>query len=341
MFLGIGYFLTVVFSGNSVHAKGKNAGPVVLAYVTSGNTIPVDPTVVTHINYAFGTVKSTFDGVDVQRPEYLKQIVSLKKQYKHLRVLLSIGGWGAGGFSEMAGDEVLRTSFVQHCKQIVEEYGLDGIDMDWEYPGSSAAGIASSPEDKIHFTLLMEELREALGKKKLLTFASVASAQYIDFQSVLPYVDFVNLMCYDMGRPAGNQYHSALYPSPRTSWSVAQSVEAHRSAGVPDTKIVVGVPFYGHANIELGYPDFISYPDVKRLFRNVRFATDSIAGVPYVEDLSGRLLCVYDDPQSLKLKCRYVRENGLRGIMYWDYSSDDESGSLRRAVYDAMGVQNK
>lgn len=327
------------FSGAS--AAAPEGDKIVLAYVASGNGAPIEPVVVTHINYAFGTVKPTFDGVDVQRPEYLREITALKGEHKHLKVLLSIGGWGAGGFSEMADNDTLRGAFVADCKRIAEVFNLDGIDLDWEYPGSRGGGITAGPRDVDNFTKLMAELRKALGKKRLLTFASSAGARHIDFPAVMPYVDFVNLMCYDMGRPAWNMHHSALYPSARARWSVAQSVEAHRKAGVPNDKIVVGVPFYGHANVKLGYSDYINWPEVAGAFPGQVYAVDSVAGVPYVADSAGTLLCVYDDPESLLLKCRYVLDNGLRGVMYWEYSCDDAQGTLRRTVYEAVITDNK
>lgn len=103
--------LSAAFSGAWAAAKTadrKASDRIVLAYVASGNRAPIEPEVVTHINYAFGTVKRSFDGVRVQRPEYLREITALKRHHKHLKVLLSIGGWGAGGFSEMADNDTLR-----------------------------------------------------------------------------------------------------------------------------------------------------------------------------------------------------------------------------------------
>ena len=82
---------------------------IVLAYITAGNRAAIEPEVLTHINYAFGTVKPSFDGVHVPRPDYLREIVAWKREYKQLKVLLSIGGWGAGGFSEMADNDTLRS----------------------------------------------------------------------------------------------------------------------------------------------------------------------------------------------------------------------------------------
>ena len=67
------YFLCIPFCILSQETQEK----IVLAYITSGNQIMPDPNYVTHVNYAFGTVKSTFDGVNVQKPERLKEIVQI------------------------------------------------------------------------------------------------------------------------------------------------------------------------------------------------------------------------------------------------------------------------
>ena len=195
--------------------KHKDDGPVVAAYVTGWNEdMPLpDCSVLTHINYAFGSVNKTFDGVTIQRPDRLRQLAALKKDYK-IYVVLSIGGWTAGGFSEMASTEMRRKLFAKDCKRIVKDYGLDGIDIDWEYPSCSEAGIVSSPDDIGNFTLLMRELRKALGKDYLLSCATVADAEFVDFRAIEPYVDLVNIMMYDVGNPP--YHHASLYRSEKS-----------------------------------------------------------------------------------------------------------------------------
>ena len=143
-----------LFAAWHANAEKEPNERVVVAYVTAGKNDVPDPTVMTHINYAFGTVNETFNGVNIQDPDRLKMIVGLKQQNPKLKVLLSIGGWTAGRFSEMAATKENRSAFAKDCKRIVEEFGLDGIDMDWEYPSSSEAGISSSPDDIDNFTLL-------------------------------------------------------------------------------------------------------------------------------------------------------------------------------------------
>lgn len=305
---------------------------VVVAYVTSWTQIMPDPNFVTHINYAFGHVNETFNGVKIDNEARLKQISDLKKEYPDLKVMLSIGGWGSGRFSEMVADPELRGAFAKDCKRVVKEYGLDGIDIDWEYPTNGSAGISYSPDDTENYTLMMRDIHEQIGKDKLLTLASSATGQYIDFPAIMPYVDFVNIMTYDMaGAP---KHHSALYRSEMTGGlSCEEAVENHVKAGVPISKLVLGIPFYGHGCKEIS--NFIDYNKLIQL-ENYTMAWDSVAMAPYLINPEGEVVCNYDDPRSIALKCTYVHENGMKGGMYWEYAGDDEQGTLRQAVYNGI-----
>lgn len=321
-----------VSCGTSGRQQPDTSKDIVLAYVTSnGKTLP-DPSLVTHINYAFGHVDSTFSKVVIDRESRLQEIANLKKNAPHLKVLLSIGGWGSGRFSEMAADEQCRLSFARDCRRVVDQFGLDGIDIDWEYPTSRAAGISASDADTENYTLLMRDIREAIGSGKLLTLASAANAKYIDFKAIDPYIDFVNIMTYDMNRPP--YHHSALYRSPRVDRrSCEESVEAHLQQGIPASKLVLGAPFYGHAAPPMS--DFIDYRDIVKL-EGYEACWDTLACVPYLSDKEGRLVCTYENPRSLAAKCAFVKQKGLLGMMYWEYNTDDEAGSLRKAVFEGM-----
>ena len=104
------------------YAQQPDSGKkIVVAYVTSWSKIMPDAKMMTHINYAFGHVNDTFDGVRVDNPERLKQIVALKKENPELKVLISIGGWGSGRFSEMAAGDKSRKSFAKDCQRVVKE----------------------------------------------------------------------------------------------------------------------------------------------------------------------------------------------------------------------------
>ena len=301
--------------------QAQTAERVVVAYVTSWTQAIPDPTIMTHINYAFGHVNDSFDGVRIDNPDRLRMIVDLKKQNPKLRVLLSVGGWGSGRFSEMAASDKNRLLFAKDCRRVVDDFGLDGIDIDWEYPTQSSAGISSSPDDTKHFTLLMRDLRKELGNK-LLTCATIASGEYIDFRSCISYIDMVNVMSYDMGNPP--YHHSALYPSEITNWmTTSAAIEAHLNAGVPHEKLVMGMPLYGR-----GKQGYTTEPDSTKGVTE-RWHEQSM--VPYLVDAQGNLVMGFENERSIGIKCQYIIDHRLRGGMYWEYG-DEHQEKLRNTI---------
>lgn len=311
---------------SSCTAENAN-GRVVVAYVTSWSSVIPDASLMTHLNYAFGHVNDSFGGVRIDNPDRLRQMVELKNLNPELKVMLSVGGWGSGRFSEMAGDPANRASFAKDCRRVVDEFGLDGIDIDWEYPTSDMAGISASPEDTGNFTELMKDLRKVLGEEYLLTIASAASAEYIDFKSIVEYVDFVNIMAYDMADAP--KHHSALYDSENSGDMTSdRAVKAHMEAGVPADKLVLGMPFYGRGGTVMRNADY------RRIITNTTYSVkwDEVALVPYLADEDGNLVLGFDNPESLAIKCEYVIDNGLLGGMYWDYNGDNETLDLSRTL---------
>lgn len=321
-----------VKSGEEALAVSRDS-KVVVAYVTSWSEVMPDPQYMTHINYAFGHVNESFNGVKIDNEERLRQIVDLRKQKPELKVLLSIGGWGSGRFSEMAANDEYRRAFAADCDRVVKEFALDGIDIDWEYPTSSMANISSSPDDTENFTLLMQDIRAAIGNEKELTLATVASARYIDFKAILPFVDFVNIMAYDMA--SAPKHHSALYPSGHSGDITSDgAVTAHLKAGVPPSKLVMGMPFYGRGGD--GYPSFQDYNKVGNTDTQYTEKWDEMAQVPYLADKNDTLVFGFENPRSLAIKCQYILDKDLLGGMYWDYSGDNEQGDLRRTVAENL-----
>ncbi len=321
-----------VKSGEEAIAASRES-KVVVAYVTSWSEVMPDPQYMTHINYAFGHVNESFNGVKIDNEERLRQIVDLRKQKPELKVLLSIGGWGSGRFSEMAANDEYRRAFAADCDRVVKEFALDGIDIDWEYPTSSMANISSSPDDTENFTLLMQDIRAAIGNEKELTLATVASARYIDFKAILPSVDFVNIMAYDMA--SAPKHHSALYPSGHSGDITSDgAVTAHLKAGVPPSKLVMGMPFYGRGGD--GYPSFQDYNKVGNTDTQYTEKWDEVAQVPYLADKNDTLVFGFENPRSLAIKCQYILDKDLLGAMYWDYSGDNEQGDLRRTVAENL-----
>ena len=138
--------------------------PMIIAYLTeytSASTL--DASCVTHINYAHGRFvnpKTGDGGITIAGTDLLKKVVALKEKKPTLKVLLMIGGWGehADGFSMMARDATKRTAFCQAVKAHIDNYNLDGVDIDWEYPNGGPSSNGKSSDDPKNFNLVLKEL---------------------------------------------------------------------------------------------------------------------------------------------------------------------------------------
>ncbi|WP_274654438.1 glycoside hydrolase family 18 protein [Paenibacillus humicola] len=323
---------------------------------------PEDLRKLTHLNIAFGHVRD-----DEIRTEHLKQTAALrtiKREHPALNLVLSVGGWSAGGFSEAASTEEGRSRFAASAVRVLSELPLDGIDLDWEYPCYGEAGIASSPEDKTNFTLLLGTVREALdrkgkadGRHYLLTIAAGADQYYTDgteMDRVQRVLDFVQLMTYDMrgGFQTLTGHHTNLYTPGGDLFRISADASAKlfMRAGVPKEKIVLGAAFYsrrwdqvpdrnnGHLQMTGtpgGYgPDFTALT-AEYIGRNgyTRYWDDE-AKAPYL--FNGSSFISYDDEESIRHKCEYIRRSGLGGLMFWEYGCD-RTGRLLHAMYEGLG----
>ncbi len=245
-------------------------------YAPRGNfnpdNLPLDK--LTHIIYSFTQVignemKFKDDSAGIK----LKMLVKQKRKHPHLKVMVACGGWGgSGGFSEMARSVGNRERFVKSVVLFINKYKLDGLDIDWEYPGLSGIGNPNIPEDKENFTSLMRELRQALdatGKDKVLTFAAAGWEQYFDhieLDKVMPYVTYMNIMSYDLagGNDPYTSHHTNLgwvrmddiedYPAAikireegdsTKPFSAEKIISYCMEKGVKPSQIVIGAAFYG------------------------------------------------------------------------------------------------
>lgn len=202
----------------------------------------------THVNLAFGLLK---DGLlDLHLLKYLHLLPRLREWNPEMKIVLSVGGWGADGFSDMAMTEEGRRNFAKSCLDAMEKYNLDGIDIDWEYPCNDAAGIGADPRDKENFTALLATLREYLGKDRIVSIAVGASQRCIadtQMDKVAEIVDYVQLMTYDMvdGTRAGHHAALGATKGDKSGLNTRDTVEAYHRAGVPYEKIIIGAAFYG------------------------------------------------------------------------------------------------
>lgn len=139
-------------------------------------------------------------------------------------------------------------------------------------------------------------------------------------------------MAYDMSMPP--YHHSPLFRSEFASHITAEeSVNLHLQGGVPANKLVLGMPFYGKSDRKVVGPTDFKDLEIQTTFQ-VKW--DDIAKVPYLINDEGEFICTYENQESIAIKCRFIKEQGLLGGMYWEYSGDNEAGALRQTVFNEL-----
>ena len=316
--------------------------PIVGEYVL-GNPNNVDAILLDFVIYAFALINS--DGtLQVYSERYLKELANLRLENPNLQVILGIGGWGADGFSDAALTPTSRYNFAREVQSWINEYNLDGVDIDWEYPGSSASGIRSRPEDKENFTLLLTALRDVLGPSAWISVAGTGETSYInnvEIDQIAPIINYFNLMAYDFtagetGVNAG-KHQSNLYPSDlslNATTSVDNQIQNLINAGMPSEQILMGIPFYGR----YGATNTKTYDELRKSFINkngYKVLWDNTAKAPYIVDSNGNFAYSYDNLLSIYFKGLYVVENCLGGLFSWQ-AGMDKANILAQAMSQAI-----
>lgn len=278
---------------------------LIVGYVTQATVVELIPfDQVTHINYSF--LIPNADGTFAALPNAwkLEKIVEIAHQ-NDVKVLISVGGWGWDTeFEAMAADPATRAIFVQELSKFVEQYQLDGADIDWEYPDPG--------ESAQNFLNLIQELRSAMPDT-LITTAVVSRGPVGEGipPETFEIFDFVNIMAYDSGEP-----HS--------SYALAEeAIRYWQDRGLPPEKTVLGVPFYAH-------PSLVSY-------RKIVEQDPAAAQVDEFEYLG--VLQNYNGIPTMQQKTQLAMERAA-GIMIWTLEHDtQDENSLLRAINQAVEGQ--
>jgi len=317
----------------------------------------VDADKIDTLIFAFAQVADNQVVLDPAASKRLHQLTMLKSAHAQLKVVLSVGGWGAGGFSEAASTQASRQHFADSATKLLMDNDADGLDVDWEYPGHSESGIHSSPQDRSNLNLLLKGIHAALdvagqskGRHYTLSMA-IADGPFIDgidIAAIAPYLDWFNLMTYDFvnSMTPTTGHHSGLHASPLTPTDARTTDRAVRqflAAGVPPKKLLIGAAFYGrefddvkpeHNGLYQAYGHYGTehpWPQLEADFINrngfVRH-WDADAQAPYLWNPATRRFISYDDPQSIAAKAAYVKAQHLGGIMYWEQSEDPQNELL-------------
>ncbi|KAH7929881.1 glycoside hydrolase family 18 protein [Leucogyrophana mollusca] len=332
--------------------------------------IPVQD--LTHILYAFANLKAdtgevvmsdTWADQDIHYPGdswndggnnlygNFRAIYNLKKQNRHLKVLLSIGGWTySPTFHPIVINPLLRANFVQSAVKLLEDYGLDGLDIDYEYPSNDAQARG--------YVELLRELRAGLDQharnkginhKFLLTIAAPCGPDkytLLHVRQMDQSLDFWNMMAYDFSGSWDTvaNHQANVYGGPINS---SQAISWYNASGVPLSKMVLGIPLYGRSFMntqgpgtpfsgigpgswEQGVYDYRALPlPGSTVYQN----SQDLASFGF--DPQKKEMVSFDNEQVGIWKGQYIQQMGLGGSMFWELSGD--KGSARQGMDGGPG----
>ncbi|XP_026476620.1 acidic mammalian chitinase-like [Ctenocephalides felis] len=333
----------------------------------------IDPFLCTHVIYTFvglsadGSVRILDPNNEINNGG-LRKLKELKNINPKVQISVAIGGWNEGSatYSNVAANDALRANLVNSIVAFTKEHGLDGFDIDWEYPAQRGGAIA----DKANYIKLLKELRARFDAEGWFLSAAVAAPEsYIassyDVPQMSKYLDFINIMAYDMHGPWDGRtgQNAPLLPSSKDisfdnrQLNVQAAIQGWINAGAIKSKIVLGVPLYGKTftlsnpsdnglyaksttagqagpftqeSGMLGYNEICQYENSPEW----TIIWDDEQKVPYMH--KDNQWISYDNPESIALKAQFAKETGLGGVMVWSIETDDFRGLCEGGKYPLL-----
>ena len=357
--------LNVIVKANPY--KDINNSKIVSCYVYTGtfNSRPVDDILlntVDIINYSF--VNPNADGTITVPQDYVTKLNKFKDAAyeKGVRIVMCVSGTHENGtnLATISASDELRAIFVTSIIEAIQKYNFAGVDIDWEYPTDNGT----------KFTTLMADIYAAVKEydSELLVTAAIPAGPFsypkYSLKKSIEYMDYINMMSYDMGCEQ-MYHHAALYKSTMTysGCSVEESVNVFKNLGVPLDKMIIGAAFYGRrtdvttfnynsstglatgsvnkngtVGASIGYTSI--YNTYLKEGSSAKVYWDNTAKANYIYDANTKTFVTYESEKSLQAKCEYVMSKGVKGIMWWDYGSDS-TGTLITALNSYLSILNK
>ncbi|XP_058180078.1 class V chitinase CHIT5b-like [Rhododendron vialii] len=326
----------------------------------------IDTRLFTHLYYAFlvpSNVTFRFEVSSTKAPTLLNFTSTIRKKNPPAKTLFSVGGGGVGPaiFSRMASSASSRKSFIDSSIEVARKYGFDGVDLDWESPQDA--------KDMENLGYLLEEWRAAVQKDAkvtgrrplLLTAATYFAVEFFlgpvvrsfPVASISKNLDFINAMCYNYHGSwdtTATGAHAALF-DPKSNVSTSYGLQSWIKAGLPQSKLVMGLPLYGRTwklkdpkvngigapGVGLGPSPgpgnngTMSYSQVETFNREknatVVFDMETVSTYSY----AGTSWIGYDDVRSTTVKIGYAQALKLRGYFFWAVNGDQAWKISRQA----------
>jgi chitinase len=353
-------------------------------YARSFNIWDINPTGLTHINYAFANIANgqlvlgdswadtdkvnTDQGDSWSDPtDYLHgnlyQLFRLKQANRGLKTGISVGGWTwSASYSDIAATAQSRGTFVKSAIDFILTYGMDFVDLDWEYPISGGLPDNSHrPDDDSNLVLLLQEFKTQMSaytdRRMEITMAiSCGMVTLVNYKlaEMDPYIDRYNMMCYDFNGSWSTltDHQSNMVSRDGTGDSVVNSVNYAIKNGASSSKLVVGLPIYGRGfaqtngldtpfggngvgTWEPGVYDYKALP-----LAGCIPLWEPACNASFCYDSTNKMLVSYDAPTAVSYKLEWILQKGLGGAMFWEISADQpfsSDQSLQRMINIWLG----
>ncbi|MFA6151108.1 MAG: glycoside hydrolase family 18 protein [Chitinophagaceae bacterium] len=339
-----------------IHAQQK----IIAYYTGDATTLQQYPLhKLTHIIYSFVKLQNdTLMLRDAQQEKTVRELVLLKKKYPQLKIMVSMGGWsGCEPCSDLFASPAHRKTFAITSVALFKKYGLDGIDLDWEYPAIEGfPGHKYHHSDKYNFTELIRALRVEMGNKYILSFAAGGFIKYVyesvEWEEITPMVDFINLMTYDLvgGYATVTGHHTPLHAYRGNQEATDKCVTVLLNKNIPPDKLIIGAAIYARVWEKVSpdnnglyqtgvFKEAVDYNKFPQYFNDSSgfvYHWDEKAKAPYQYNAEKKLFATFDNEQSIKAKAKYARELGLGGIMFWELILDKPANGLLDVMWQEL-----
>ena len=301
----------------------------------------------THIYHSF--LNADTNGNLIKQENLPSRKLTTLARKNRVFAILSLGGAGSGkNFTAMMKNPGAAKRYVSQVTAMVKDYGYHGIDLDWEHPVTAV--------DRDNLTLLFKSFRQSLGPDAIISMAVASgdwTGKWIDAAAMLPLVDFINVMSYDMHGPwSAHAGHLAPLNPIRSDKADGRDLHAkafmdywEKKKGWPKEKLNFGIPCYGYGYTvsrwhtkpgpKSKFADGVAYRDIPAMLKNGWTRLWESGGkVPYLKNKKGTELISYEDPESASLKGAWAKENNYGGIFFWEISQDymNEDHAIVRAA---------
>ena len=337
----------VVASELVMPGDGRHGRMVMYAY--DGNKLELKDEhahLIDQLNYSFALIENG-EATDAHWKN-IHQVERYLQRHPHIDGIVSVGGWGADGFSDACATPEGREKLADSILRVMDAHGFVGVDIDWEYPGSSAAGIVSRPEDEENWYELLALLRAGLdarqaeaGRDYLLSVAigcGETELQKVNGGKLDKLVDQVVLMTYDLsGFDKITGHHSGLYPNQDRHNSGARAVKLMAESGLSEGKMLLGFPSYAkvwrqvsgggsglYQRAATSGNKSISFDETLKLEEQGYTAHyDEEACAAYW--FNGENFVSGENQRSIDEKVAWLLQNDLLGCAVWSWNTDAES----------------